>query len=76
MILSFQAWIYWIRRLCANWSWKNELEKRIAVRMYKGHILIDIREIYQKDGEKKPGKKGISLNLEQYNTIMVRKTYR
>ena len=44
--------------------------------MYKGHILIDIREIYQKDGEKKPGKKGISLNLEQYNTIKVRKTYR
>ena len=45
------------------------MEKRIAVRMYKGHILIDIREMYQKDGEKKPGKKGIALNLQQYNTI-------
>ena len=42
------------------------MEKRIAVRMYKGHILIDIREMYQKDGEKKPGKKELHLT---YNSI-------
>jgi len=30
--------------------------------------LIDIREMYQKDGEDRPGK-GIALNPEQYNNI-------
>ena len=36
------------------------------------YILIDIREMYQKDGEDRPGK-GIALNPEQYNNIKVRK---
>ena len=49
-------------------------KKRIAVRMYKGNILIDIREMYQQDGEEKPGRKGIALNRQQYNTIKVRIT--
>ena len=35
------------------------------------YILIDIREMYQKDGEDRPGK-GIALNPEQYNNIKVR----
>ena len=33
--------------------------------------MIDIREMYQKDGEDRPGK-GIALNPEQYNTIKVK----
>ena len=33
--------------------------------------MIDIREMYQKDGEDRPGK-GIALNPEQYNNIKVR----
>ena len=38
------------------------------------YILIDIREMYQKDGEDRPGK-GIALNPEQYNNIKVRSAF-
>jgi len=45
------------------------MNKRLAVTKFKGkYILIDIREMYQKDGEDRPGK-GIALNPEQYNNI-------
>jgi hypothetical protein len=44
--------------------------KRLTVRKWKSQILIDIREFYQdKAGEWKPGKKGISLTLEQYQAL-------
>ena len=49
------------------------MNKRIAVTKFKGKfILIDIREMYQKDGIDKPGRKGISLNLEQYMSLKVK----
>ncbi|XP_002128161.2 activated RNA polymerase II transcriptional coactivator p15-like [Ciona intestinalis] len=43
--------------------------KFIDVRTFKDKILIDIREHYQKDGEIKPGKKGISLSTEQWEKL-------
>jgi len=45
------------------------LNKRIAVTKFKGkYLLIDIREMYDKDGEQRPGK-GIALKPENYNKI-------
>ncbi|KNZ77749.1 RNA polymerase II transcriptional coactivator SUB1, partial [Termitomyces sp. J132] len=40
-------------------------KKRATVRSFKGTPLIDIREFYGNDDDEKPGKKGISLTLEQ-----------
>ncbi|XP_077418595.1 SUB1 regulator of transcription a [Vanacampus margaritifer] len=42
----------------------------VSVRDFKGKVLIDIREYWTNpDGDIKPGKKGISLNPEQWNQL-------
>ncbi|XP_020604420.1 activated RNA polymerase II transcriptional coactivator p15-like [Orbicella faveolata] len=44
-------------------------KRKVSVREFKGRLLIDIREFYEKDGELMPGKKGISLQLEQWEKL-------
>ena len=44
-------------------------KKRAVVRSFKGVALLDIREYYGEPGEEKPGKKGISLNLDQVGSF-------
>jgi len=44
-------------------------KKRAVVRSFKGIPLLDIREYYGEEGQEKPGKKGISLTLEQWMSL-------
>lgn len=45
-------------------------KRRITVRKFKGKPLIDIREFWEPSpGELAPGKKGISLSVDQWNRV-------
>ncbi|CAI8598905.1 unnamed protein product [Vicia faba] len=43
--------------------------RKVTVRIWQGKIWVDIREFYLKDGKELPGKKGISLSMDQWNVL-------
>ncbi|GAB4820297.1 hypothetical protein N2152v2_007343 [Parachlorella kessleri] len=43
--------------------------KRAAPSNFKGRLSLDLRECYEKDGELKPGKKGIALTPDQWAAL-------
>ena len=54
-------------------SWDLGKNKWVKVREFKGTTYIDIREDYvdKETMETRPGKKGISLNCQQYQQLKV-----
>jgi len=52
-------------------SWDLGKNKWVKVREFKGQTYIDIREYYvdKETMETRPGKKGISLNCQQYQKL-------
>ena len=44
-------------------------DRRFTVCKWRGNVRLDIREFYEKNGEILPGKKGLSLTMEQFNII-------
>ena len=44
-------------------------KKRITVHKFKGQVKVDIREFYEDNGEMKPGKRGISLSLDNWEKL-------
>ncbi|XP_028406935.1 activated RNA polymerase II transcriptional coactivator p15-like [Dendronephthya gigantea] len=53
-----------------NYTFEIGKKRNLTVREFKGKVLIDIREYYEDDsGNMKPGKKGISLSVEQWGAL-------
>ncbi|RPD53971.1 PC4-domain-containing protein [Lentinus tigrinus ALCF2SS1-6] len=44
-------------------------KKRATVTTFKGGLYLDVREFWGDEGDFKPGKKGIMLNKEQWETL-------
>ncbi|KAJ4395950.1 hypothetical protein N0V93_000166 [Gnomoniopsis smithogilvyi] len=53
------------------WELANNNKRRVTVSKFGGRWLVSVREYYEdKTGEMKPGKKGISLSIEQYQALL------
>ncbi|XP_012152933.1 single stranded-binding protein c31A [Megachile rotundata] len=53
-----------------DYTWDLGNNRQVTVRDFKGKIYVDIREMYfDKDGNLKPGKKGICLSVAQWRKL-------
>ncbi|XP_076303135.1 activated RNA polymerase II transcriptional coactivator p15-like [Lasioglossum baleicum] len=54
-----------------NTVWDLGNNRQISVRGFKGKLYVDIREMYyDKEANLKPGKKGICLNMTQWQKLL------
>ena len=53
-----------------NTYWEISGKRRVTISEFKGLRMVNIREYYEKDGKDLPGKKGISLTVEQYQALI------
>ncbi|KAI5195924.1 hypothetical protein AUEXF2481DRAFT_25517 [Aureobasidium subglaciale EXF-2481] len=53
-----------------NPYWELSGKRRVTLSEFKKVHLINIREYYEKDGQMLPGKKGISMTLEQFSAFL------
>ncbi|KIY03216.1 uncharacterized protein Z520_01683 [Fonsecaea multimorphosa CBS 102226] len=53
-----------------NTFWEISKARRVTLSEFKGKKLVNIREYYEKDNEWLPGKKGISMSIEQYTALI------
>ncbi|KAL3135856.1 hypothetical protein ABBQ32_007412 [Trebouxia sp. C0010 RCD-2024] len=53
-----------------DYACKLSQKHQATVKMFKGKTQVDLREYYEKDGELLPGKKGIALDLPQWEKLV------
>ncbi|EJT80446.1 hypothetical protein GGTG_00445 [Gaeumannomyces tritici R3-111a-1] len=53
-----------------NPYWEISAKRRVGIAKFNKMVLVNIREYYDQAGELKPGKKGISLTLDQYQALL------
>ena len=53
-----------------NTYWEISKARRATISEFKGTKMVSIREYYEKDDKWLPGKKGISMSLEQYSAFI------
>ncbi|KAL5332845.1 transcriptional Coactivator p15-domain-containing protein [Aspergillus crustosus] len=50
--------------------WEISKNRRLTISAFRGKVMVNLREYYEKDGEQLPGKKGITLPIDQFSTLM------
>ncbi|KAJ5485333.1 RNA polymerase II transcriptional coactivator KELP [Penicillium diatomitis] len=50
--------------------WEISKMRRVTVSEFRGKTMVSVREYYEKDGQELPGKKGISMPLEQFSALI------
>ncbi|POR31848.1 Putative RNA polymerase II transcriptional coactivator [Tolypocladium paradoxum] len=53
-----------------NPFWELSSKRRVGVSQFKNLWMVNVREYYERDGKMLPGKKGISLSIEQYAALL------
>lgn len=51
-------------------TFELDSKRKVTLSQFKGKWRVDIREFYDDKGEMKPGRKGISLSLEQWEKLI------
>lgn len=44
--------------------------RRVTISSFRGKTQVNVREYYEKDGQELPGKKGISMPVDQFAAII------
>ncbi|OJJ42022.1 hypothetical protein ASPZODRAFT_137565 [Penicilliopsis zonata CBS 506.65] len=61
-----------LRKMDSNGDifWEIAKSRRLTLSTFRGQTLLSIREYYTKDGQELPGKKGISLPVDQFSSLV------